>query len=215
MKKEKFSFDTIENFDDHIDISIPNYIGLTEHIVNISTHFIKDDCIFYDFGCSTGRLIETLKKKHATNTEYIGVDKSENMAKEKDYIIKADLSDFKPETHCFSTFIFTLQFISVESRFDLLKRTYDSLMKGGACIIAEKTFIDNGFLQDLFSFSYYDFKLNKFSEKEIFSKQLDLRYIMRPLSWDENLVMFKKCGFKIIECFWQSLQFKAWILIKN
>jgi len=213
-KTKEFSFDTISNFDEHIDISIPNYSGLIEHILNISTYFIKDNSICYDFGCSTGKLIKLLKDKHKTNTNYIGIDKSDNMSNNNSFIVKADLSDFKPEKHCFSMFIFTLQFMDVSSRRNILRSVYDSLQSGGAVLISEKTFIDNGFIQDLYSFSYYDFKLKNFSEKEIISKQLDLRYIMRPLSENENIKMFKDCGFKTIETFWQSLQFKAWILIK-
>lgn len=210
-----FSFDTIKDFDDHINLSIPNYSGLINHILNISTYFIKEKSIYYDFGCSTGKLIKQLQEKHGIDsTEYIGIDKSQNMSKENSFIVNADLKQFRPKKHNFSTFIFTLQFMSVAERKTILRRVFDSLNEGGALIVAEKTFIDDGFLQDLFTFSYYDFKLKNFEANEIISKQLDLRYIMRPLSATQNVKMFEECGFKVSEQFWQSLQFRAWILTK-
>jgi tRNA (cmo5U34)-methyltransferase len=218
LKNNVFSFDTIENFDKHIDISIPDYNGLLKHILNISTYFIKRDSIIYDYGCSTGKLLSLLKKRNnVINTKFVGIDKSKNLIKEHDVdieVIESDLIDFYPEKNNFSCSIFTLQFLSIENRKIILKRIYDSLFEGGCLLISEKTFIDNGFIQDIFSFTYYDFKLENFKELDILNKQFDLRYIMRPLTEEQNIKLFKEAGFTNIQSFWQSLQFKGWLLVK-
>lgn len=216
MEKTSFSFDTIKDFDKHINLSIPGYSNLINHIIRISSYFIKSDSIVYDLGCSTGKLLTQLKKNHPNikNTQFIGIDKSRNMADKSDLVINADLLDYELQKSCFTTLIFTLQFIALKDRLQVLKKIYESLEVGGCCIVSEKVYIDNGFLQDVFSFTYYDFKLENFEEKEVLKKQLDLRYIMKPVSEAQNIELFTKAGFQLIEPFWQSLQFKSWVLIK-
>lgn len=210
----KFSFDTIENFDNHINLSIPGYSNLVHHVVRIASYFLKKDCTVYDFGCSTGALITKLKEMYKTPIKYIGIDNSPNMVNKNPFILNEDLVQYTPEVHKFSTLIFTLQFIEIKHRLSILKKIYNSLDEDGALIVAEKVFINDGFLQDLFNFTYYDFKLENFDEKTILKKQMDLRTIMRPLSEDENIKLFKDAGFTRIQPFWQSLQFKAWVLLK-
>tara|TARA_R110000796_G_scaffold159388_3_gene276201 strand:- start:21392 stop:22051 length:660 start_codon:yes stop_codon:yes gene_type:complete len=214
-KKEKFSFDTIDDFDSHIDLSIQNYSGLIEHIKNISTYFIKDDCKVYDIGCSTGNLIRTLKEHNKTNTDYIGIDKSSNLTEGREDVINMDLVDWKAEEYCFGACLFTLQFLDINLRKQVLKEMYDNLKPGGAIIIAEKIFLEDGYIQDVLNFSHYDFKRKHFNSDVILNKQVDLRYIMRPVTKKENMSMFHTAGFTKITSFWQSLQFKAWILQKD
>lgn len=214
MEKNQFSFDTINDFDSHINLSIPGYSNLLNHIICISSYFLKEGTTMYDFGCSTGSLILELQKANKVNVNYIGVDKSENMSKNNDFILNENLVNFLPKPHIFSTLIFTLQFIEISERLAILKSIYNSLSPGGALIVSEKVFINHGFTQDILSFTYYDFKIKSFTSEEILLKQRDLRRIMTPLSEEENIALFKKAGFSLITPFWQSLQFKAWLLLK-
>lgn len=216
----KFSFDTIEDFDKHIELSVPNYTHLSELIRNISSYFIKSNTNVFDLGCSTGLLLKNLSLEISEqNVRYIGYEVSENMRpKTKAFFewVKKDITDQNLDLSNSSLIlsIFTLQFLDVSKRNNLLKKIHSSLNEGGALIVAEKTYLENGFLNDVFTFSYYDYKLKSFSESEILAKQKDLRYIMRPLTESENIEMFKNAGFKKIECFFSSLLFKAWVLIK-
>lgn len=216
----KFSFDTIEDFDKHIELSVPNYSHLSELVRNISSYFIKSETNVYDIGCSTGLLLKNLSIEiPEQNVRYVGYDISENMRpKVKSYFdwIKKDITDSNLDLSNSSLIlsIFTIQFLPINKRLPLLKKIYESLNDGGAFIISEKIYLDDSFLNDVFTFSHYDYKLKSFSENEILSKQKDLRYIMRPLSESENIDFFKKAGFKKIECFFSSLLFKAWILVK-
>jgi tRNA (cmo5U34)-methyltransferase len=216
----KFSFDTIEDFDKHIEISVPNYTHLSELIRNVSSYFIKPNTNVFDIGCSTGLLLKYLSTEiQQENVRYIGYDISENMRPQvKSFFewIKKDITDDNLDLSNSSLIlsIFTLQFIPIKKRPFLLKKIYKSLNKGGAFIISEKVYLENSFINDIFTFSYYDYKLKSFTENEILSKQRDLRYIMMPLIESENIEMFKKAGFKKIECLFSSLLFKSWILIK-
>jgi tRNA (cmo5U34)-methyltransferase len=219
MKKEitEFSFDTIENFDDHINLSIQNYSGLIEHIKNIGTYFIKDNSIVYDIGCSTGKLIDILKShnENRQNVKYIGIDKSSNLTKDNSDIINMDLKDWESKPFSFGLSIFTLQFLDIKLRKKVLVELYKNLIPGGALIISEKIFMEDSIVQDVMNFAHYDFKRKSFSSEDILSKQVDLRYIMKPLKESQNIKLFKETGFNTIEPIWQSLNFKAWLLIKE
>lgn len=221
-----FSFDTISNFDDHIDMSIPNYSLLNEMICRIATYFIKDNSLVIDLGCSTGKLLCNLNE-HISNASvtYVGYDVSSNLIGQAcvsqfrnvffkmEDITKIRFEGTEKDVDLFLS-IFTLQFIQVKDRLPLLCHMYDALNDGGALIIAEKVYAESGEIQDILNFVHYDFKLRQFSADEILKKQYDLRKIMHPISDEDNLHMLKCAGFSKVFPFWQSLLFKSWICIK-
>ena len=53
---KEFSFDTIQNFDEHILSSIPCYSLIIENIKSFAKYFIQENTNVYDIGCSTGKL---------------------------------------------------------------------------------------------------------------------------------------------------------------
>lgn len=215
-----FSFDTIKEFDRHIEMSIPNYSELKEYLLKIASYFIKDNCTVIDIGCSTGLLIERLSNDFA-NAKYKGYDISDNLLgkaiEEKrknvefihDDVTKCNLPD---ANLIFSVYL--LQFLPIKERLPLLNKIYNALDPGGALIICEKTYQPQTKAHEILTFSYYDFKLKHFSAEEILKKQFDLRKIMNPLTEEENVKLFKESGFKTIFSFWQSLLFKGWVCIK-
>jgi tRNA (cmo5U34)-methyltransferase len=107
-----------------------------------------------------------------------------------------------------------MQFLNRMSRQNYCTTIYNGLNKGGAFILCEKIYQENGLLQEVLSFSYYDYKCNHFSEEEIIKKERDLRYIMKPNTMNQNLDILKNSGFQKITQFWQSYNFIGLIAIK-
>lgn len=213
----KFSFETIENFDEHILKSIPNYDILFSSIARISDYFIDSKKKVYDIGCSTGKLLYFLERNFS-ETEMIGLDYSANLIPKSERnlrFINFDLNnDFKFSDACLVFSIFTIQFIRKENRQRLVDNIYNGLVKGGAFILAEKTYAISPVLQDIFTFAYYDYKKNSFTEKEILDKERDLRKIMHPQTSIENLEMLHNAGFKTIEMFYKYFNFEGYICLK-
>lgn len=219
---EPFDFNTIKDFDTHIELSIPNYKHIWEIINLMSSYFILPNTNVYDIGCSTGLGLKCLHYHNKQpNVNYFGYDISDNLLHEVHqtnnfHIFKKDITEptllFENASLVLS--IFTLQFVDIKKRPSILKRIYNGLNPGGCLIIAEKIYITTGEFQDIFTFSYYDFKRKSFTDTEIIQKQIDLRHQMKPLSEQENIELFKNAGFTKIESFFQSLNFKVWILIK-
>lgn len=213
MEKHKFSFNTVKEFDNHISASITGYEILHQLIVNISGFFIKDfDPI--DLGCTSGKLTKCLNDTY--NCDGIGYDVTEKNFLSGLRLFKQDISekDFTiPKTNLV-TCIFTLQFIDYNSRLEILKKVYESLVKNGGFIVCEKEIAKSGIIQEVFTFSNYEYKRKKFTADEILDKEKDLRQIMNPLQSDENIELFKRAGFKIIEPFFQSLNFRGYLCKK-
>ena len=75
----KFSFDTIEEFDEHISQSIPNYLAIHKIISGMSDYFIEDNTNVFDLVCSKGTLLKKIMKKcEKDNINYFGIDISKN-----------------------------------------------------------------------------------------------------------------------------------------
>lgn len=215
-----FSFNTIKNFDEHIEQSIPSYPHINELVLLISSYFVKSFHNVYDIGCSTGSLLVKLREIHKEKqVTFFGYDISDNLlptSKGNLNFIKQDIT--KAEVYFNNAnliiSIFTLQFVSVNDRSRLLKKIYKSLNKGGAFIICEKVYSSSGLIQDIFNFTHYDLKAKSFDQDDILGKQQKLREIMMPLSAEENMETFRQAGFRTIDQFFQSLNFRGWLMVK-
>jgi tRNA (cmo5U34)-methyltransferase len=211
--KEKFDFNTIQDFDNHILKSIPNYDVLINTILSMSEYFITKDTIIYDLGCSTGKLLKLIPYPNLK----IGYDNAKLMPQNDSEVDfkTTDLNGiFEIKNACIAYSIFTMQFLNRMSRARFCKIVYDGLNDGGAFVLCEKIYQENGMMQEVLSFSHYDYKCNHFTEEEIVKKERDLRYIMKPNTLEQNIILLQDVGFKTITTFWQSYNFIGIIAIK-
>jgi tRNA (cmo5U34)-methyltransferase len=207
---QKFDFNTIKDFDEHILKSIPNYDVLISSIKSISEYFFVDDTSIYDLGCSTGKLLKSING----NYNKIGYDIA-TLLPQGEGFVEADLNKpFDVQNACMVYSIFTMQFLNPSKRLQYLKTIYDGLIKGGALIICEKVYQEHGKIQEIISFSHYDYKLKHFTSDEIISKEKDLRFIMKPCLNEELTQILKEAGFSMVCDFWQMFNFKGVIAIK-
>jgi len=212
----KFSFDTVKDFDNHINNSIKGYDLLDYLILNLCSFFTKEETLVIDLGCTTGRLLDKINKKY--NSDCIGYDIIDNQfIKETNCkLFKEDITnkDFNLPKANIILSVFTLQFININKRIQVLKKVYDSLTINGAFIFCEKEICNDGVIQECFTFSNYDNKKQSFSADEILSKEVDLRKLMNNLNSRQNIELLKESGFSNIEPFFQSLNFKGYICRK-
>jgi len=210
-----FSFDTVNNFDDHIASSIPAYDALFDTVVTLSDFFLLPDTTFIDIGCSTGKLLETVRHDGVK----IGIDKSRNLLPRFNptpvEYFSYDITEYFGFEDCsLITSIFTLQFIDSTKRQELLNRIYDGLRPNGAFIWAEKVYAESGKIQEMLTSTLHQHKRPYFDAMEILDKDADLRKLMRPNTSAKNQQMAKDAGFEQGELIWKSLNFEAWLYIK-
>jgi tRNA (cmo5U34)-methyltransferase len=210
----KFSFDTVTDFDNHISGSIFGYSVLHSLIINISSFFIKNGTTPVDLGCTSGKLLKAVRDVYGcdvigydiTPAQFIeGLDLRVQDITSSDFII--------PDTNIIYS-VFTLQFIDYSKRLDVIKKAYKALYKNGAFIFCEKEICANGIIQEVFTFSNYQYKKSVFTSDEILAKEYDLRSIMNTLESKDNIELLKKAGFSTIEPFFQSLNFKGYLCKK-
>ena len=216
-----FSFDTIDNFDNHISTHITNYPALRKAISFIADSFIIRGKRVYDIGCSTGSLIRSLDAKYSERrVEYTGIDINYNFSKDfvdSDTIKfnKADITrGYNYTDASLIISLFTLQFIDPKERFKILDSIADSLDVGYGFIIGEKTYPDSAFAYKVLEDGSLDAKLDTgIAKEEVAKKPSSLRSIMRPFE-AELLESELRARFSSVTVIWASYNFKAYLCVK-
>ena len=101
-------------------------------------------------------------------------------------------------------------------RRDVVNKIYNGLRYGGAFIFAEKTCSQDPRIDNIRTFTYYDYKREHFTSDDILDKERELRHMMK-LSTRQELISLCACaGFKMgqIDSFWQNHGFTGFIAIK-
>jgi tRNA (cmo5U34)-methyltransferase len=213
---DKFNFNTINDFDNHISGSILGYDLLYQLIINISSYFANENSVIIDFGCTSGKLINKIAEIYNPNLA-LGYDiTNHNFIQGYAKLIEIDLtkSDLQIPTFDIGYCVFLFQFIDPKKRIDLVNKIYRSLRKGGVLIVCEKEYSRDGQINEIFTFVNYENKINKFTAEEIIKKEHDLRRIMHPFTSTSNVSMLLETGFVDVEPFFQSLNFKGYICKK-
>ena len=227
----KFTFaQREEGFDNHIEQSIRGYNNLLEDVLKISEYFVGDNSDVVDIGCSTGKMLKSMIRQNsfAPNAQYIGIEIEEDFYKEYDkdelafeslFYFKGDIRDyaFEPESCSLITSIFTLQFMPEDQRQNVIKNIHRALKKGGAFVFSEKTIAELPKIQDIRTFTYYDYKRQNFTAEDILDKEKNLRHMMKLNTRTELVRMCATAGFEFqaIDTFWQNYAFTGFIAIKT
>ena len=224
----KFTFATSEEgFDTHIDQSVRGYSNLWTDVLKFSEYFVEDGTCVVDIGCSTGKLLKSMKEqndKFAPKCFYKGVEIEEDFFPE--LIDEENLKFYKTDVRSFEwvtgavncglvTSIFSLQFMPKTNRQQIIDRIYEALVKGGAFIFSEKIFSIDSQLQEMMQFCYYDYKRQFYSAEELLDKEVNLRHMMKPLTYQELIEMVQQAGFESVQPFWQNFNFVGIIAIKK
>lgn len=212
---EKFSFNSIKNFDEHIAKSIPNYQLLHEAIISLVPYFLTPNDAVIDLGCSTGKLLEAIP----FDGRKIGYDTSPNLLPSSHGLTTFALNDittipsFVDASVVLS--IFTLQFIKIPHRQELLDKIFSCLTEGGAFFWAEKIYADDAYWEHLLTSAHHDFKRKFFSAEEILNKEQDLRTLMRLQTSDVTKEMAWDAGFRCSALIWKFFNFECHVFVKG
>lgn len=220
-----------EGFDNHIEMSIRGYNHLHDDIINLSRYFVEDYTDVVDIGCSTGKTIAAMaeqNKEFAPNAHYVGVEVAEGFKsdmEERQKILTEsytnqftfefqDIRQYEFNNCSLVTSIFTLQFMPMKDREEVIGRIYDGLNTGGAFIFSEKTVANNARIQEMMTFTFYDYKRKNFSTEDIMTKEVTLRNMLKPNTWNELEDMILGAGFRTVQPFWQNFLFVGAIALK-
>jgi len=222
-----WSFENIsEDFDSHIQKSIPLYDLGHKLVCHYSDFFLKADSVVYDIGCSTGQMLARLAAQHPQKRELrlIGVDTVADMVGMARRLEKKDARlsfihgnaldvEFEPADMFIANY--TIQFLPPRVRQEMINRIYQSLNWGGAFFMFEKVRAPDGRFQDYANQVYMEFKLeNGFSEAEILNKQRSIKGVMEPFSTQGDMDLLKRAGFTDIMTVQKYVCFEGFLAIK-
>ena len=224
----KFTFaQREEGFDNHIEHSIRGYTNLWNDVLKYSEYFVEDHTNIIDIGCSTGKLLKAMiaQNTFAPYANYVGIEVEEDFFKSYDedeeqfahlQYHRGDVRDFSFLNCSLVTSIFTLQFIQEKERTSIIRQIYEGLNPGGAFIFAEKTIAECSKIQDIRTFTYYDYKREHFTSDDILNKEKQLRHMMKLNTRKELISKCATAGFSFdrIDSFWQNHSFTAFVAIK-
>lgn len=228
----EFNAEVAEVFDNMLVRSLPFYLEQQSMIKEIGKKFWIQGTNIYDLGCSTATTLINLARGIEGTARLIGYDNSIPMLERAKRKIKAnglenrievryaDLnrhhSELFLENASVVTMCWTLQFIRPLRRDNLIKWIYHGLVEEGALVVTEKVLTSDTHMNRFFIDFYYDFKRrNNYAEKEIQRKRESLENVLIPYRIDENLEMFRRNGFEIVETFFQWYNFAGFLCVKK
>lgn len=230
-----FRFDqaVVSVFPDMIKRSVPGYETIIAMTGTLAERYVQANSHCYDLGCSLGA--STIAMRHHipySNCDIVAVDNSEDMLKQCQIILRNDdasaLSDLAPvELVCGNVqdtaivnasmvvLNFTLQFIPVKQRTELLHRIADGLLPGGVLVLSEKVAFDDPQHQELMIELHHNFKrANGYSDLEMSQKRSALEDVLVPETLESHRKRLRKAGFSSVDVWFQCFNFASLIAIK-
>jgi tRNA (cmo5U34)-methyltransferase len=226
----RFAFDqqVVDVFPDMIKRSVPGYATIINMIGNLAGIYAKANTHCYDLGCSLGAA--TLAMRHGirnSDCKIIGVDNSQAMIDRCQQLMAADTTDVKVElinsniqdvdiqNASMAVLNFTLQFIAVDQRLDLLSKIAKGLNNGGVLILSEKVIFEDQPHQELMTELHHNFKrANGYSDLEIAQKRSAIENYLIPETLDIHRQRLRQAGFSSVDVWFQCFNFASIIAIK-
>jgi len=226
----EFRFDerVVEVFDDMIERSVPGYRTMVTTIGLLAGELAQPHTDFYDLGCSLGAATFAMARQiEAPGCEIIAVDNAWPMierfrerlpstpANVPVRLVCADIGNICIRNASLVVLNFTLQFIPLARRLDLLQRIYHGLRPGGALILSEKIALQDPDQQSLFTNLHHAFKRAEgYSDLEISRKRTALENVLIPETLPAHLERLHAAGFNNIEVWFQYFNFLSLIALK-
>lgn len=226
----QFAFDqsVVDVFPDMIKRSVPGYATIINMIGNLAERYAQPNSACYDLGCSLGAA--TLSMRHriqAANCKIIGIDNSAAMISRCQQVIAADsgevavellqgnIQDIQLEHASMAVLNFTLQFISIDERLQVLRNIHQGLLPNGVLILSEKVCFEDEPHQQLMTELHHNFKrANGYSDLEIAQKRTAIENYLVPETLDAHRQRLRQAGFQSVDVWFQCFNFASLIAIK-
>ncbi len=226
-----FRFDNkvVDVFPDMIQRSVPAYGTLISAIGILAGRYAQADSHCYDLGSSLGAVTLAMRQRiNVDNCDIIAVDSSQEMVSKGQALIQtdstsdvpvemlcADILDIDIENASVVVMNYTLQFIPLQQRLELIKNIYQGLNPGGVLVLSEKLAFENAQEQDFYTEAHHDFKrANGYSDLEISQKRSALENVLIPETLTCHQQRLAEAGFAFSTKWFQCFNFVSMIAIK-
>ncbi len=208
-------------FNDMIQRSVPGYATVIAMTKVIAEQYAAENSNCYDLGCSLGASTLAMRRGiDKKNCRIIAVDNSKAMVNKCRDIVLADNSDVPVEViqsdildvdlknASIVVMNYTLQFLSLAMRDEMIQKIYDAMLQGGVLVLSEKiTYEDRQ--EDQFQIDmHHNFKkLYGYSDLEISQKRKSLENVLIPDTLETHRKRLAKAGFKNCRIWFKCFNF--------
>ena len=218
-------------FPDMIQRSVPGYATVVSMIGTLAAEYARQGSRCYDLGCSVGAATLAMRRQiKAPDCRIVAIDNAEamiercsaNIAADPDPsaqvgvdLICADIRDVAISDASVVVLNYTLQFVPLEQRADIITRIYQGLRPGGVLLIAEKIrFADAGIEQGMIDLHHAFKRANGYSDLEISQKRSALENVLVPETIADHMERLTRSGFERPQVWFQCLNFISILAIK-
>lgn len=225
VKPFEFNKRVVDVFPDMIARSVPGYPLSISMISVMANEYVQAGTNVYDLGCSLGAVSlaiqEGMKKKQCN---IIAVDNSqamidaclENIPNDNNNIEfrLENVLDTEIKNASLVVMNFTLQFIPLEQRKELLEKIYNGLLPGGVLVLSEKIKFDDAENETMNELYHLMKELNGYDRLEIASKREALENVLIPESIETHIDRLKASGFNDVFMWLKCFNFVSFVAIK-
>lgn len=207
-----FNHEVAEVFDDMVQRSIPLYRDVTKFTADWVINFYQPGTAIIDIGCSTGTTTHQIAQRLTQAASFLAIDSSDAMIRRAEEKLNDLPSQHKLHLVCNDVMAvtlpkasavvinYTLQFLPVASRQQLMQRIFEALVPGGIVMISEKVRHASPSFQELGTSIYESFKERQgYSRTEIEKKKEALENVLIPFTEAEHRKLLEQSGFKNVE----------------
>jgi len=212
-KPFEFNRDVVKVFDDMVSRSVPLYEEVIDLLLYWVHRYYVPGTKIYDLGCSTGTTFDVIARSMEDSCHLVGIDNSIAMVEEcrkklewaesKNHIVdihSGDILDLAIDNASFVIMNYTLQFIPVASRHQVLSKIFKGLQDGGVVFISEKVRSSNSEFQEACTWIYEDFKERRGYTKTYIARKKDaLMNVLVPFTEEELRGALTAVGFENVE----------------
>jgi tRNA (cmo5U34)-methyltransferase len=226
-----FQFDerVVAVFPDMIQRSVPGYGMMISTIGILAARYAQAGSHCYDLGCSLGAVTLAMRQRIAQpDCDIIAVDNSSAMIERGRELLARDTTSTVPVTMLCAdlqevsianasvvVLNFTLQFIPLSQRLELIKRIYAGLKPGGILVLSEKIAFAEPGQQRFHVELHHDFKrANGYSDLEISQKRTALENVLIPETLACHQERLQAAGFNFVDLWFQCFNFASLVAIK-
>lgn len=227
-KRGKFQFDqrVAEVFADMIARSVPGYEQILGMLPTLVRQFRQENASYYDLGCSLGAGTLAMAEGLDMPSKLIGIDNSEAMLNSAEPILKSlanhsvelrceDICDTEISHAALVLMNFTLQFVPLDQRDELIRRCYRGLLDGGALVLSEKLSFENAGSEQHLTDIHHQYKADQgYSQLEIAQKRDAIEDVLVPETLSAHTERLRLAGFQVITPWIQNLQFVSILAVK-
>ncbi len=224
----RFDADVARVFPDMIRRSVPGYATVVSMSGLLAGRYAAAGSNLYDLGCSLGASTLAMRRNvRAADCCIIAVDNAAAMLDRcrsvidsdthdtRVELVQADIADMPIVDASVVVLNFTLQFIPLLQRFDVVERIYRGLRPGGILVLSEKVTLADPQLDALNIDLHHQFKReNGYSDLEIAQKRNAIDNVLIPETLDTHRQRMADAGFDACDVWFQCFNFASLIALK-